>query len=138
MHSRCPSGFGIALATALGGCATAPAAVAVGPAPASRGGVTLLGPRCTAAASCLLGHVTAAENGSPVSRAAVFLELERHEGEPRWILALTDEQGVFEIDDPPPGRYRLSVYAPPRGIEMAGIELGARGTTMLPVRLPPG
>jgi hypothetical protein len=73
----------------------------------------------------------------------VFLQLEAETGgetkpDPRWILALTDEQGVFEIDDPPAGRYRLSVYAPPREIEMAGIELGARGTTVVPVRLPPG
>ena len=84
--------------------------------------------------------VTTAESGSPVSHAAVFLELEHDDGEERkseWILALTDEQGGFEISDPPAGLYRLSVYAPPREIEIGGVELGATGTIMLPVRLPP-
>lgn len=141
-------------------CATQPRVSVLPAGQSSRGGVTLLAPRCASASSCVVGHVTAAESGSPLSHAAVFLQFEaattpvtgeaqgeaegEAEGEagaetsPGWILALTDEQGVFEIDDPPPGRYRMSVYAPPREIEMGGIELGARGTTVVPVRLPPG
>jgi hypothetical protein len=130
----------------LSACATQPRVTLVDGPSGTRGGVTLLAPRCADASSCVVGHVTAAESGSPLSHAAVFLQLEAEtadsaepaEEDPRWILALTDEQGVFEIDDPPPGRYRLSVYAPPREIEMVGVELGARGTTVVPVRLPPG
>ena len=124
------------------GCATQPA-VTYTAVPGTRGGVTLLSPRCAKADSCVLGHVTAAESGNPLSHAAVFLQLEKGEGpaegrgEREWILALTDEQGVFEIADPPAGLYRLSVYAPPREIEIGGIELGAAGTTMVPVRLSP-
>jgi hypothetical protein len=73
-----------------------------------------------------------------MSHAAVFLQLEVTQAKsPGWILALTDDQGVFEIENPPPGRYRLSVYAPPREIEMTGVELGAVGTTGVSVRLPP-
>lgn len=127
-----------AVVAASASCSTRPAVVAAPPGTAARGGVTLLSPRCEKAESCVLGHVTAAESGSPMSRAAVFLQLESSgPGKPGWILALTDDQGVFEIDNPPPGRYRLSVYAPPREIEMAGIELGAVGTTGVSIRMPP-
>lgn len=126
------------LAFASSACVTGPEAVPIN-IPGTRGGVTLLSPRCAKADSCVLGHVTAAESGNPLSHAAVFLQLEKGEGDGKreWILALTDEQGVFEIADPPAGLYRLSVYAPPREIEIGGIELGAAGTTMVPVRLSP-
>ena len=121
-------------------CSGQPRLIAAPPGTAARGGVTLLSPRCERAESCVLGHVTAAESGSPMSHAAIFFQIEAAEAtkKPGWILTLTDDQGVFEIENPPPGRYRLSVYAPPREIEMTGIELGAIGTTGLSVRLPPG
>lgn len=67
----------------------------------------------------------------------MFLEREPQTGEtePIRILALTDEQGVFVVDDPPAGRYRLAVYKDDSSVEVAGLELGREGTTMLPVRL---
>lgn len=85
----------------------------------------------------MLGHVTTAATAQPVAEAAVFLvrELEPGEDEPVRFFALTDEQGVFVVDEPPPGRYRISVYKEASSVEVAGMELGGAGTTMLPVRL---
>ncbi len=112
--------------------------------PGQRGGVTLIRPRCAGVRSCLLGQVVAAENANPMARAAVFLELEAHDGrpdaartEPLRILTLTDDQGVFTVTDAPPGHYRLAVYKDARRVEVRGIALGQPGTTVVPVRLPP-
>lgn len=102
--------------------------------------ISILSPRCAGLRSCVVGHVTASGTAAPVAEAAVFLEREsepeHHEdAEPIRILALTDEQGVFVVDDPPPGSYRLAVYKGDSSVEIAGLELGRDGTTVLPVRL---
>jgi hypothetical protein len=110
-------------------------------APATLGGVVLVSPRCAGVKSCLLGHVVAAESARPMARAAVFLEREDTGpagAENARIMRLTDEQGVFTVEDAPAGRYRLAVYKDARSLEVRGLSLGARGTTMVPVRLPPG
>ena len=76
-----------------------------------------------------------------MARAAVFLEREdagKSEPKNERIMRLTDEQGVFTVEDAPVGRYRLAVYKDARSLEVRGLSLGARGTTMVPVRLPPG
>jgi hypothetical protein len=114
-----------------------------------RNTVSILSPRCEGVRSCVLGHVTAAGSATPIAEAAVFLELEEAgdgpdrgparadtgDGAPLRILALTDAQGVFEIDNPPPGSYRLAIYKDDSSVEVAGLELGSAGTTVLPVRL---
>jgi hypothetical protein len=111
---------------------------AVGP-PSSRrqhDTVSILSPRCAQVRSCVLGHVTEADSAAPVAEAAVFFEREAEPGsEPIRILTLTDAQGVFEVVDPPPGNYRLAVYKGASSVEVAGLELGRDGTTVLPVRL---
>ncbi len=106
-----------------------------------RGGVTFVRARCASASSCLLGQVVAAETATPLSRATVFLE--REDGEdpgptPVEITTLTDDQGVFAIEEPPAGRYRLQVFKRERRLEVHGLALGEPGTTMVPVRLPQG
>lgn len=104
------------------------------------GGVTFISPRCPAAHSCLLGQVIAAETANPLVNAAVFLELEeqdRAEGKPVRFLRLTDDQGVFTVVDAPAGRYRLAIYADERKLGANGLVLGAPGTTVVPVRMPP-
>jgi hypothetical protein len=105
--------------------------------PAQRDTISIVSPRCAGVRSCVLGHVTASGTAAPVAEAAVFLEREAldDEAEPIRILALTDEQGVFVVDDPPPGSYRIAVYKDDSSVEVAGLELGRDGTTMLPVRL---
>lgn len=107
------------------------------PRPAQHDTVSILSPRCAGVRSCVLGHVTRSGTAAPVAEAAVFLEreLEQGESEPIRILALTDEQGVFVVDDPPPGSYRLAVYKGDSSVEVAGLELGRNGTTVLPVQL---
>lgn len=141
-------------ALALPGCVTAPPPPMM---PATLGGVTVIAPRCAGVDSCLLGHVVAAESARPLPRAAVFLQREdgeradgkrddgkRDDGKQASrdrgvrILTLTDDQGVFMVADAPPGKYRLAVYKDSRRVEVRGLDLGARGTTMVPVRLPPG
>ncbi|WP_146155540.1 carboxypeptidase-like regulatory domain-containing protein [Enhygromyxa salina] len=99
--------------------------------------ISLLSPRCAGAGSCVLGHVTEAGTAAPIAEAAVFLEreLEPDESEPVRILALTDEQGVFVVGEPPPGSYRIAIYKDASSVEVMGVELGREGTTMLPVRL---
>jgi hypothetical protein len=99
--------------------------------------VSILSPRCAQVRSCVLGHVTVSGTAAPVAEAAVFLEREpeRAGGAPIRILTLTDEQGVFEVADPPPGSYRLAVYKGASSVEVAGLELGRDGTTVLPVQL---
>jgi hypothetical protein len=76
-----------------------------------------------------------------MAKAAVFLEREDvgadRSGAAR-IMRLTDDQGVFTVEDAPVGKYRLAVYKDARSLEVRGLSLGARGTTMVPVRLPPG
>jgi len=109
--------------------------------PAALGGVVLVSPRCAGVRSCLLGQVVAAESARPMARAAVFLEREdasATDSERARIMRLTDDQGVFTVEDAPVGQYRLAVYKDARSLEVRGLSLGARGTTMVPVRLPPG
>lgn len=123
--------------------ACAPSAPTRSPEPTSRrGGVTFVQARCASADSCLLGQVVAAETAVPLSRATVFLEREERGGEadtePVKITTLTDDQGVFAVEEPPAGRYRLSVFKRERRLEVHGLSLGEPGTTMVPVRLPAG
>lgn len=94
-------------------------------------------PRCAGVRSCVLGHVTAAGTAAPVAEAVVFLtrELEPGEDEPLRFYALTDEQGVFVVDDPPAGSYSVWVYKGDSSAEVTGMDLGGDGTTMVPVRL---
>jgi hypothetical protein len=123
----------VLLSTALGCVASERIPTTAAP----RDTISILSPRCAGVRSCVLGHVTASGTAVPVAEAAVFLEREPQAGEvePIRILALTDEQGVFVVDDPPPGQYRLAVYKDDSSVEVAGLELGREGTTMLPVRL---
>lgn len=104
---------------------------------AVRDSVTLIGPRCAGTSSCLLGRVTAAESGQPLSQAAVFLEPIGEQTQTSMIIALTDDQGVFTIENPPLGNYRLAVYKQARHAEVRGLELGAQGTVVVPVMLAP-
>lgn len=107
--------------------------------PTNRGGVTFVQPHCASASSCLLGQVVTAETATPLSRATVFLEREEGgAGEVVEITTLTDDQGVFAIEEPPMGRYRLQVFKRERRLEVHGLNLGEPGTTMVPVRLPQG
>lgn len=108
--------------------------------PLQRGGVTFVKARCASASSCLMGQVVAAETATPLSRATVFLERELSQGSspPVEITTLTDDQGVFTIEEPPAGRYRLQVFKRERRLEVRGLALGEPGTTMVPVRLPRG
>jgi hypothetical protein len=100
-----------------------------------RDSVAVLRPQCVGATSCVLGRVTAAENSQPLVRAAVFLQ---REGEQTVrIQTLTDDQGVFAVENPPPGRYRIAIYKDARKHEMSGLSLGATGTTVVPVALAP-
>ena len=120
-------------------CATAPVRPDPSLATAGRGGVTFIRARCPEVRSCLVGQVVAAESSAPMARAAIFLEREADDsvdGTPVRILALTDDQGVFTVIDAPQGRYRLAIYKDARRIEARGLELGAPGTVMVPVRLP--
>ena len=127
--------------TALGllllGCAASGCAITVIEAQPAHDTISILSPRCAGLSSCVLGHVTAAGTAAPVAEAAVFLErdLEQGEDEPVRFLSLTDEQGVFIIDEPPPGSYRIAVYKGDASVEVIGMELGRAGTTILPVRL---
>jgi hypothetical protein len=107
--------------------------------PAGRGGVTFIRAKCAEVQSCLLGQVVAAESSAPMARAAIFLEREADDSidsSPVRILTLTDDQGVFTVVDAPQGRYRLAIYKDARRLEARGLELGAPGTVMVPVRLP--
>jgi hypothetical protein len=99
--------------------------------------ISIFSPRCAGLRSCVVGHVTAPGSAAPVAEAAVFLvrELAPGEAEPVRILALTDEQGVFVVDEPPQGSYRIAVYKDASHVEVIGMELGGPGTTMLLVRL---
>ncbi len=135
MSARCVlAGFGVALLGVTTSCAAARHAPA---GPAQRDTISIVSPRCAGVHSCVLGHVTASGTAAPVAKAAVFLEREPEAGEAEAIriLALTDEQGVFVVDDPPPGSYRIAIYKDDSSVEVAGLELGRDGTTMLPVRL---
>ncbi len=107
----------------------------------NRGGVTFVRARCASTSSCLLGQVVAAETATPLARATVFLEREEDDkAEPDRveITTLTDDQGVFTVEEPPAGRYRLQVFKRERRLEVHGLSLGEPGTTMVPVRLPQG
>jgi Carboxypeptidase regulatory-like domain len=123
---------------ALGPACRAPAPANPPMGAAHRGGVTFVRARCASASSCLLGQVVTAETAAPLSRATVFLEREEGEGEVVEITTLTDDQGVFAIEEPPVGRYRLQVFKRERRLEVHGLSLGEPGTTMVPVRLPQG
>jgi hypothetical protein len=83
--------------------------------------------------------VLEAESAKALPRAAVFLEREGGEGDERIrYVTVTDEQGVFTVENASAGSYRLAVYKEARRAERTGVELGAPGTTMVPVLLPPG
>ena len=103
----------------------------------ARNTVTIVPPHCAQLSACVLGHVTVVGTTAPVAKATVFLEreLQAEESEPLRLYALTDELGVFIFEEPPPGRYRLAVYKEDSSVEVGGLELGAPGTTLLPVRL---
>lgn len=131
-------GFASLLAiTIMSACAGQPAPTRT-TAPATRGGVTFIAPRCAEVRSCLVGQVTAADTSAPLSRAAVFLERDDRDGPDVRIVTLTDDQGVFTVVDAPTGRYRLAIYKDARRLEARGLKLGEPGTTLVPVRLPPG
>ncbi len=106
-----------------------------------RDAISWVGPRCAGVQSCVLGRVTASETARPLVRAAIFLEqqLEGGDGEvePVRLSALTDEDGVFTVQDPPPGHYRIAIYKEARHAEVRGIVLGGQGTTLVPVSLAP-
>lgn len=140
MPHRCSLGFArvaslLALLAGVG-CAGPIALPPRHAAPA--GGVTIIGPRCAAVKSCLVGQVTAADTATPLARAAVFLEREGEDGGTIRITTLTDDQGVFTVVDAPLGRYRLAIYKDARRVEARGLKLGHPGTTLVPVRLPAG
>lgn len=99
--------------------------------------ISFLAPRCAELRSCVVGHVTQAGTSAPVAEAAVFLirELEPGEDEPLRFFALTDHQGVFVVDEPPAGDYRIAVYKDASRVELVGMQLGKPGVTLLPVRL---
>lgn len=99
--------------------------------------ISIFSPHCAGLRSCVVGHVTTPGSAMPVAEAAVFLvrDLGPDEEQPVRILALTDEQGVFVVDEPPAGRYRIAVYKEASHVEVIGMELGGPGTTMLLVRL---
>jgi hypothetical protein len=103
--------------------------------PAARQSIAIVSPRCVGVHSCVLGHVTTALDATPIARAAVFLVREGDDGSSEPIQTLTDEQGVFTVIDPPPGSYRVEVFKEAAKVEIAGLELGHAGTTMVPVRL---
>lgn len=116
--------------SALAGCAVQ------GPSrPIVRENIAIVSPRCVGVHSCVLGHVTTALDAAPIARAAVFLRREGGEGSDKPIQTLTDEQGVFTVIDPPPGSYRVEVFKEGAKVELAGLELGQAGTTMVPIRL---
>ena len=102
--------------------------------PVGRESISIVSPRCAGARSCVLGHVTTTLDAAPIAQAAVFLLPEGEASQPA-IQTLTDEQGVFTIIDPPPGSYRVEVFKEAAKVELAGLELGRAGTTMIPVRL---
>lgn len=123
----------------LGSACRAPAPSNPPTGPANRGGVTFVQARCASASSCLMGQVVTAETAAPLSRATIFLEREEGGGdEAVQITTLTDDQGVFAVEEPPAGRYRLQVFKRERRLEVRGLTLGEPGTTMVPVRLPRG
>lgn len=132
------------LALGLTGCVQGVQSGSRGIAPVqSRDRVTWLAPRCAGVRSCLLGRVTASESAIPLARAAVFLQLQSKDGdgaknaEGVRLQALTDDEGVFTIADPPPGRYRIAVFKGARSAELRGVELGGAGTTLVPVVMAP-
>lgn len=135
-------------AVLLGTACRAPAPVTPSLGGAKRGGATFVRARCASAHSCLLGQVVSAESSTPLARATVFLEREDDPeapaaedeagGEPVTITTLTDDQGVFMVEEPPAGHYRLRVFKRERELEVRGLPLGEPGTTMVPVRLPQG
>jgi len=125
-------------ALVLGPACRAPAPTNPPVGAANRGGVTFVRARCASASSCLLGQVVTAETATPLAHATIFLEREEGAGDAVEITTLTDDQGVFAIEEPPAGRYRLQVFKRERRLEVHGLALGEPGTTMVPVRLPQG
>jgi hypothetical protein len=89
--------------------------------------------------------VTASETATPLARAAVFLQqipqegklTEVAKGEGIRLQALTDDEGVFTVENPPPGRYRIAVFKGARHAELHGVQLGGVGTTLVPVSMAP-
>ena len=134
------SALSLLLALVTAGCVGGQAPPSASP--VARDTISILSPRCAGVRSCVLGHVTAAETSAPVAKASVFLERApgpgEGEGEATLIMALTDEQGVFTVSDPPPGNYRIAIYKEAGVVEVVGLELGRAGTTVLPIRLATG
>jgi hypothetical protein len=111
------------------GCVAGPTAQG----PVLRPSITIVSARCAGASSCVLGHVSTSLDAGPIAKAAVFVQ---REGEAlSAIQTLTDEQGVFTLIDPPPGRYRIVVIKDGAKVEAVGLELGRPGTTLIPIRL---
>lgn len=94
--------------------------------------VTIITPRCADARSCFLGRITEAETGYGLADAVVFIQ--RIDAEDR-IVKITDRQGVFELVDVAPGQYRVRVYKSSLRGEVAAMELGQPGTTVLTLAL---
>ncbi len=137
-HPRTLLGLGLLVAVAAGtsGCVTAaPPHYVTTSAPASP--ITVISPRCGEVQSCLMGLVLDAESAKALPRAAVFLESESG-GDARRYVTVTDEQGVFTVENAAVGKYRLAVYKESRRAERTGVELGTPGTTVVPVFLPAG
>ena len=137
-HARTLLGWGVAtvIATLAPGCVTAaPPQYVRTVAPASP--ITVISPRCGPVQSCLMGLVLDAESAKALPRAAVFLESES-DGDTKRYVTVTDDQGVFTVENAAVGKYRLAVYKESRRAERTGVELGTPGTTVVPVFLPAG
>lgn len=123
-----------AVAVLAAGCVTAaPPQYVKTVAPASP--ITVISPRCGEVQSCLMGLVLDADSAKALPQAAVFLESENG-GDTRRYVTVTDDQGVFTVENAAAGRYRLAVYKESRRAERTGVELGSPGTTVVPVLLP--
>ncbi len=126
--------LGIAwLALAAQGC-TAPQPTTAPTLNAPRSAVTLVRSQCVNTTRCVLGFVHAAESGAALPGAVVFLQ---SDSDSAMLVAKSDEQGVFLVQDPPAGRYRLSVFQRSRRFEVHGVEIGPAGTTLIPIRIAP-
>ncbi|RMG98289.1 MAG: hypothetical protein D6705_06275 [Deltaproteobacteria bacterium] len=132
--SRARCAWALLLAGA-GGCGHAAAAGPPSEAEVPRSRIVRIAPRCPQTKVCVVGHVVLAESADPVPGAAVFVAGRGRDGRPIRFVTRTDDEGVFTVTDPPEGVYRVAIYKDARYVEAKGLELGAAGTTVLPVRL---